>query len=344
LYILAGPDNYSLTKAFDEIKGGIGDKAALATSTTVLDGQQVVLEELKQVCEAAPFLVEKRLVIINGLLERFESGSRLRRQRASTSSASQSKTYRPFAEYLVQVPDSTVVVLIEGRITPTNPMLKELSGKAELRSFPLLKDTQLRRWLQERTKEENTSLSPQAVDLLVRYVGSDLWAMNNEIEKLVLFASERRIEEEDVRAVVSSNQQTVVFDLIDAVVEFKADVAEKALEQLLRRGVAPVYLLYMISRQVQRIIRARELENRKRPKKEIQEKLGLVSEFALRKTLEQTGRFSLNRLKAVHNRLLETDLEIKTGKYDAELALNILVAELCRRDKSGVAHSGYRRN
>jgi hypothetical protein len=28
---------------------------------------------------------------------------------------------------------------------------------------------------------------------------------------------------------------------------------------------------------------------------------------------------------------LETDLSIKTGKYGGELALNILIAELCQR-------------
>ncbi|GAI47378.1 unnamed protein product [marine sediment metagenome] len=66
---------------------------------------------------------------------------------------------------------------------------------------------------------------------------------------------------------------------------------------------------------------------------EIQDKLGLTSEFALRKTLEQAGRYSLARLKEVYHRLLDADLSIKTGKYDAELALNILIAELCQKQK-----------
>ena len=35
------------------------------------------------------------------------------------------------------------------------------------------------------------------------------------------------------------------------------------------------------------------------------------------------------RLKEVYHRLLEADLAIKTGRYDSELALNILAAELC---------------
>jgi len=43
----------------------------LATNTNILDGRQVTADELRAVCESAPFLSEKRLVIIKGLLERF---------------------------------------------------------------------------------------------------------------------------------------------------------------------------------------------------------------------------------------------------------------------------------
>ena len=87
------------------------------------------------------------------------------------------------------------------------------------------------------------------------------------------------------------------------------------------------------------IVRARELRSQRKTKIEIQNRLGLTSEFALRKTLEQAGRYSLPRLKEVYHHLLETDLSIKTGKYDAELALNILVAELCQRGKTRLARS-----
>jgi DNA polymerase III delta subunit len=37
------------------------------------------------------------------------------------------------------------------------------------------------------------------------------------------------------------------------------------------------------------------------------------------------------RIKQVYQQLLDTDIAIKTGKYTEELALNILVAELCQR-------------
>jgi DNA polymerase III delta subunit len=61
--------------------------------------------------------------------------------------------------------------------------------------------------------------------------------------------------------------------------------------------------------------------------------LGLTSEFAWRKTTEQAERYPLERIKKVYHKLLEADISIKTGKYEGELALNILIAELCQRGK-----------
>jgi len=311
----------------------MGDQALLAANTTTLDGQQLTLDQLRTVCETAPFLGERRLVIVNGLLERFEPKSKSNRQKKITPLANQKNQYKSLATYISKLPDSTVLVLIDGRIKGNNPLFRELSTKAEVRSFPLLRDSKLREWIQRQVTEEDGSISPQAVNLLAKLVGSNLWAMANEINKLVLFTLGRRIEEEDIKMVVSHAQQANVFAMVDAILEFKAGVAEQLLHQLLQGGAAPAYLLVMLSRQFQMIVRVKELTNQGKPKIEIQDKLGLTAEFALHKTLEQADRYPLVRLKEVYHKLLEADLSIKTGKYSGELALNILIAELCQRGK-----------
>jgi len=327
LYVLLGEDDFSLRRSLEEIKGSIGDPAILATNTTVLEGQQVTLDRLRTVCETVPFLAERRLVIINGLLERFEAKSKSSRGKSGVKQ----NEYKSLGEYFGKIPESTILVLIDGKITGRNPLLRELSARAKVKSFPLLKGAELRQWMQRRVGEMGGSISPPAVDLLARFVGGNLWLMTNEIDKLVLFTSGRRIEEEDVRLVVSYAQEANVFAMVDAILEFKAGVAEQLLQQLLQRGAAPAYLLVMLSRQLQTIVRVKALRNQRKPEIEIQNKLGLTSDFALRKTLEQADRYPVERIKEAYNKILEADLSIKTGKYDGELALNILIAELCQK-------------
>ncbi len=339
LYILSGQDDFSLARSLEEIKKEIGDPATLEVSTTTLDGQQLTLDQLRTVCETVPFLSGKRLVIVRGLLGRFEPQNRARRQRKTTRANDRQDVHKSWSDYIGRIPDSTVLVLVEGRITSSNPLFKELASKSMVKTFPMLKEPRLREWVQKRVAEEGGSISPRAASLLTKLVGSNLWIMTSEINKLVLFAPDCRIEEEDVKTVVSDAQQTTVFNMVDAILEFKAELAEQSLQHLLQRGAAPAYLLFMLSRQVQMIVRAGELRNQRKSSIDIQNKLGLTSEFALRKTLEQASRYSLPRLREVYHHLLETDLSIKTGKYDAELALNILVAELCQRGKTRLSKS-----
>lgn len=333
LYVLHGEDDFSLHQALEEIKRGIGDQTTLTTNTTVFDGQKVTVDQLRTVCEAMPFLAEKRLVIIQGLLERFEPKIQSGRQKKTASASTRQDESKSLGEYLGKIPNSTILALIDGKIKGKNPLFRELSAKAKVMFFPLLKDAKLRQWIQGRVAEKGGNMSPQAVHLLTRFVGGNLWIMANEIDKLILFTSGRRIEEEDVRRVVSYAQEANVFAMVDAILEFKSGLAEQLLQQLLQQGAAPAYLLVMLSRQVRMTVRAKELRSQRKSEIEIQDKLDLASEFALRKTLERAGRYSLARLKEVYHQLLETDLAIKTGKYDAELALNILIAELGQRRK-----------
>jgi len=333
LYILAGRDEYSLREALRELEAGIGDQSLLSVNTTTLEGQQLTLNQLKTVGETVPFMGESRLVIIQGLLERFEPKRKTGGRKKAKAGNNQAEDYQALADYLTRLPDSTTVVLVDSDAGSNNPLLKKLTGKAEVRWFPLLRDSQLRQWIQRRVKAEGGTVSPQAVEMLARLVGGNLWIMASEINKLVVFTSGRRIEEADVRAIASYAQEASVFVMVDAILESKARAAEQLLQQLLLEGSTPAHLLAMLSRQVHMIVIARELSRQRQSRGEIQKRLGLSSGFALVKVLEQAGKYPLGRLREVYHKLLDTDLAIKTGKYDGELALNILVAELCQRGK-----------
>ena len=330
LYLLLGEDDFSIRQSLEEIKGGIGDPTTLMTNTTVLNGQQVTLDQLRGACETVPFLAEKRLVVIEGLLERFEPKSKSGRKKPARL-PNQQDEYKLIAAYVSQVPGFTELVLVDGRIGNRNPLFRELSAVAQVRTFPWLREAKLRQWIERRVTEAGGNISSRAVESLARFVGSNLWAMVNEIEKLVLFASGRRIEEEDIRVVVSYAQEANVFAMVDAILEFRPGIAQELLQNLLQQGAHPAGLLVMLTRQVRIIVQVKELAKQGLTRADIQNKLGLTKDFVVRKAAEQASKYSLSRLTQVYHQLLDADLSIKTGKYDGELALNILIAELGQR-------------
>jgi DNA polymerase-3 subunit delta len=330
LYILCGPDNYTLTQELNRIKKSAGNDAAAGTNIMELEGDKLSLSEFRVACETVPFLAEKRLVIINGLLERFEPKARPAPAKKTARTADQPKEWQLLTDCIKNIPDTTILVLVDSEVSNQNPLLKEISPKAQVKTFPLLKRTELPVWIQKRVAQAGGKISTQAIDLMAKLVGNDLWVMANEIDKLVLFTNGKSIEENDVKAIVSHAQEANVFAMVDAILEGKTGFAEELLQQLLNRGAAPTYLLWMLHRQVRFIVLAKDLKAQKKSNAEIQSKLGL-SDFPLQKTLEQADKYSLERLKMFYDKLLETDLAIKTGKYDGELALYILVVELCQR-------------
>jgi len=326
LYILYGQDDFSLNQAVEKIKADLGDREMVATSTTNLEGQHLTLSELRNKCDAAPFLSSHRLVIVDGLLGRFEV-----KQSRPRSGKGKSKNglgdWEGLASYIEQMPETTVLVLVDEEVKGQNPLLKKLSPLAEVRTFPLLRGSVLKSWIQQRVREEGGDITPQAVNLLSELIGGDLWAMDGEIQKLLLYSQERPISEDDVRQLVSHIQEANIFALVDAVAEGRTELAQRILHRLYYEGVAPTYILVMITRQFRLIAQAGDLE-KGLSRLQIQDRLGLKSSYGLDKTLNQAKLYDFEGVKRAYDKLLETDLAIKTGIYSDKLALELLVTEL----------------
>jgi DNA polymerase-3 subunit delta len=326
LYILYGRDDFSLNRVLHEIKAGLGDPETLETNTTDLEGKRLTLSELRNRCHTAPFLSPYRLVIVEGLLARFEPEEYRPRSRKTRSKDGLGE-WEGLDSYVKQLPQTTVLVLIDEDVKGNNPLLKKISPLAEVRTFPLLKGNDLKAWIRQRVREEGGNVTPQAVNLLAELIGGDLWAMDGEIQKLLLYSQQRSIDEDDVRQLASCIQEANIFALVDAVAEGRIEVAQRILHRLYDDGVPPTYILVMITRQFRLIALAMDL-GKGLSRLQIQNKLGLKSSYSLGKTLGQAKLYDSEGIKRAYDRLLETDLAIKTGKHNDRLALELLVTEL----------------
>ena len=333
IYILWGEDEFSLEEKLLEIKKSLGDMSLLSTNTNILDGQKLSSKELEAVGGAMPFLSANRLVIIKGLLGRFEPRDKFAKAKKSNGHSTKKDEPQILADCIKAFPESTVTILIDiievrNSSLKSNPLFNALADKAQVIPFPVLKNIKLTQWIQARVTRQGGSVSRQATDLLVQIIGGDLHTMVNEINKLVAFTSGRLIEEKDVRLIVSAAQEADVFVLVDAIMDHKTGLAEQMLQKLLQRGTVPSQILALLARQIQVMIQLKDLKSLKRSTSDIQSKLGIYNPYTWNKVSTRAEKYAMEKLKAIYRSLLATDLEIKTGKFDGDLALNILVAEL----------------
>jgi DNA polymerase-3 subunit delta len=326
LYILYGQDSFSLNQAVDKIRADLGDRETVAANTTNLEGRRLTLGELSNKCHTAPFLCSHRLVIVEGLLGRFDAKQGKSRSRKGKSGNGLGE-WEGFDSCIQQMPETTVLMLVDEGLKGNNPLLRQISSLAEVRAFPLLRGRDLKAWIRQRVKEEGGDIIPQAVDLLAELIGGDLWAMDGEIQKLLIHNQDRPISEDDVRQLASCVQEASIFALVDAVAEGRTEPAQRMLHRLYDEGVPPTYLLTMITRQFRLIAQAGGL-GKGLSRLQIQDRLGLKSSYALDKTLTQAKLYDFEGVKRAYGKLLETDLAIKTGQYGDKLALELLVTEL----------------
>jgi len=322
VYILFGTDDFSLRQELEEIKSSLGDKESLALNTTVLDGRRLTAPQLINTCSTVPFLANCRLVIVEGLLERFDQSAATRRTELSE--------WQTFVDFVPAKPPTTILVLVDGKIAKSNPLLRKLAKIAKVQEFPALKRDGLQHWVQARVAGRAATISPRAAWLLTETAGEDLWVLANEIEKLSLYAKGRQIEEEDVRRVTTSAREASIFAMVDAIAEKRLPAAMRLLHQLLTEGTPPTHLLTMMSRQVRLMVQAKELSRQTRlssDEKRVQ--LGVSWNYPVDKLLSQSADHSKERLFAIYEKILDTDLAIKTGKWPDELALDLLVADVC---------------
>jgi len=326
LHIIYGEDDFSVREQLSKIKADCGGAELGESNIAKFEGSKVRLNELLAACNTISFLAPKRLVVVEGLLSRFQQGGK---RRLGKTPAPEVKDWLTLAEHVPNMPESTVLVLIDGALNKTNQLLKKLAPVARVKECISPKGVELQNWTRARVVANGGEITPQALRLLTDLIGSNLWILASEIVKLCLYAKGRRIEVADINSLVSSARESNIFMMVDAIVESRQGIASRLMHQLLNEGAAPPYLLHMITRQFRLLIQAKILASQRMPPNTIGSKIGLTNEFVLGKTLDQARGYSLERLEKIYRKLLDTDISIKRGALEGDLALDLLVTDLC---------------
>ncbi len=333
VYLLHGEDDFSRSQFVTGLKQGLvsNDSGLLPANLTLLAGNDLALPQLVQVCDAYPFLAEKRMVIVEGLLSRFE-----RRPGARESSRTERRSKdleewrKALAEYVPHMPPSTILAFVEGKLNRDNPLLQALSPLAEVKVFAPLRQEALVRWIEDRVRQGSGSIAPQATALLAETVGPNLWALASEVDKLLTYCQGRPIAAQDVQRLVAQTKEITVFAFVDAVVEGQPAKALLLLHRLFLEGAGGPQLVAMVARQLHYLLKAKEMLAQHLPYQSIGQRLGLFN-YPLQKTIEQAGRVPEARLLDLYDRLLDLDLAIKTGRSPEEIAWELFVAVGVRR-------------
>lgn len=359
--LIHGPAELLRAEALAEIRAGIAADADLAgLNTAVLEGRQATLDDVLFAISALPFLAERRLVVVERLLARLASGGKGRAKGGesaaeagggtsgdgapqaeapgdpeSTAIAGQAKAW---AALLDQVPETTELVLIEEDTVTGGAMLRRLiemqrAGHARIVICEKPRRGDLQTWIRERAKKIGVQLDAGAVTDLAEYVGDDLRDLVQELIKLRDFTGgTRSVSQADVRRLVPATRAANVFEMVDALAAGHVAQAGRLLHHALEvDGEQPLGLLALFGRRYRQLIQAKALQAEGGSAIEIAGRLS-APDWQVRKLLEQARHQSIASLAWALERILAADEAIKTGKCSDREALDLLLAELSRRE------------
>ena len=337
--VFYGKDDYSAHEAFEALRAELDSDGMLAENTQRIDGASAKPEELLALCQTVPFLASHRLVVVHGLLGRFEGGDGRRRRRAKDAGLG---AWEGFVEALPLLPETTVLVFIDGGIGAQNALLQALRPVAQVREFKPMPQAEVAGWITRRAQADGVALEARAVAALAGLVGNQLWTLESELRKLATYAGDRPVTEDDVRTLVSLAREPSIFAMADAIIEGRTRDAVDLMQRLLAEGESAQRLLALVARQYRLLLLTKELLEQRVRGPEITTRLQ-VQGFVVQRLLKQAPAYTMERLRRAYHKLLDADLSVKRGIYDEATALQLLIFELAALATPPDGRPGYSR-
>lgn len=246
-------------------------------------------------------------------------------------------------------PQSLLIVIFSGSIHRSSGLVKFFSSfpSSVVRAEELkpLKGISLLNWIDKRFKKYGKVAAPETKKRIVDIVGNDLGRLSSEIEKIVTFASEKKVVEvDDVNEVSGWFKTYAEWEMTDSLESANYEQCLHVLDNLFSEGTRPENILGVIVRFFRNILMAKlwlkEKEKEKKDifkelKPQIKEKFGSFYTTKFRQFFDLVEDMSRKDLAVLLSELEKIDLTFKTSGLSLQTLLEGFLLQYCRlRGKS----------
>jgi len=338
LIFLYGPDDFRAKEKIKELRERFFREVdADNVSWAEVDGADLTLEKLHQAAAASSLFARRRLLLVSGIFANKDKVFLAELKNYLANAAGVNDNIIIFYEPIVFLDKNNEPRLANAdNGKPLNKTQAELlfwlKDTPYAQYFKILNNQEIASWIKERLATVGLTMGYRAAQILVARLGSDLWLLSNELNKLISYQAAHygqltEIQAKTVEEMVQNMAEEKIFALTDALSNKNRALAVKLLEEQLRQGVNEIYLLTMLTRQIKILLSVRSGLDNGLDARAIGQSLKLHP-YVLQKSLTQARNFTTAALKIALNALLKLDYNYKTGKLPAPLMMSLLLARL----------------
>jgi len=327
IIFLFGSDTFRANKKIKQFKDKFVKKFDPNNdAVSVLDGEKTDIDTLNSFFYSQSLFTSRRMVILNNFF------------------CNKNETVFKLALELLkktetEKDDDNIIIWQEEKIGkhPTKAkkelwsFLKKTKFAEELKE---LSEPQINSWIKEEFKKRGVGVSMSTASLLNSMLDSDMWAIDNEIDKLIHFkkgqvkTSEENIEisDSDVNALTTGNFNEKIFALTDAIGARNKKLTLRLFTEQLNVGTSSEQILPMILWQFKNLLCVRQALDVGTNPGQIASQLK-IHPFVAQKNINQVRSYSLEFLKRVVSHLVLIQRRSRQGENTVN-ALSLLLLKI----------------
>ena len=212
-------------------------------------------------------------------------------------------------------------------------MVKLLKREAQIVEAATPTDQDLKRYFASQAQELGLKFVGDALDQLLLKSGYDFGELQKNLALLQAYKEDGQITLEDVEEAVPKTLQDNIFDLTQMILKRQIDQASNLVKDLRLQGEDEIKLIAIMLGQFRLFTQVKILSEEGQPESQIVTSLSdlsgrRINPYQVKFALRDSRRLSLPFLKQAMITLIETDYEIKSGKYDKDYLFDLALLKV----------------
>lgn len=217
-----------------------------------------------------------------------------------------------------------VFIILKEKLDERKKIVKLIKEKGIVKDFNL--SNNINKYIMEMFGEYK--ISNDNIHLLIDRVGNNLEILKQEIDKIKVYKDDNYfITKEDIINLTTKNIETDFFKLIENIISKNKEKALESYFEIIKYGEEPIKILIVLANKFRLIYQAKNLYKQGYSEKDITSILG-SNYYAIKKCLENSRMYDDNILLKYILKLANLDIDIKSGKIDKNLGLELFIMEI----------------
>lgn len=232
--------------------------------------------------------------------------------------------------YLEHPNEKTIIIFIcPSKLDLRKKITKLIKDKYNLINIPSLKSYEIENKLSAVFKKHNFKIDSESIKYIVSNSLNNYDLAMNEIAKIMLYYEEGTyINYNDIVNITAKSLNTNNFLFVDAVVEGNLEKSLELLKDLKVLKQEPTVIFALLARDFRLMLQIKNMLIKGEKEYDIMRFLGL-QDWQLDRYIKKIFPYKVKELEEILVKLANIDLDIKTGKIDKYIALELFILDIC---------------